>query len=61
MFQLLTGAFIASYLQNKQFRANVDKTINQLIGAGVDALNVKRPSFPRGGDIVDAEESSSDE
>ena len=46
----LIGAFAASYLQNPTFRQTVDKSVNQLVGSGIDALNnLTKP----GGDSYD--------
>lgn len=36
---LVVGTFIGTYVNNKQFRTQIDKGIQMVLGSGVDAVN----------------------
>ena len=38
---VLLGAFLGTYMNNKKFRADTDKFINNLVGQGLEAINGK--------------------
>ena len=40
-FAIALGAFIGAYFNNRKFRQGVDKTVNDLINKGINAVNQK--------------------
>jgi hypothetical protein len=37
--QFMLGAFVASYIQNPKFRAEIDRAVQSLAGKGIDYVN----------------------
>ena len=44
---MVIGALISNYIQNPKFRTQVNTSINEFIGQGIDALNkMGEPNVP---------------